>query len=193
MTTPPDLLLPARTGLPADIAYLRATWPAPTWHGHGNFGELAAFWLQVHASLREQGEALAQVMAAFRERRTDPQSFQRLFVPRLNHFLQHLNGHHQIEDAAYFPKFRALDPRMVAGFDLLGSDHVIIHEALTGSIDTARRLLAALPGDDDARRRATNDHAAAADRLRALLDRHLADEEELVIPAMLEHGERSVG
>lgn len=107
MTTPPDLLLPVRAGLPADIAYLRAGWPAPSWRGHGNFGELSAFWLQVHASLREQSEALRQVMAAFRERRTDPASFQRLFVPRLNHFLQHLNGHHQIEDAAYFNSARS--------------------------------------------------------------------------------------
>lgn len=82
---------------------------------------------------------------------------------------------------------------MAAGFDLLESDHVIIHDALTASIDTARALLAALPGDDATRQRATDDHADAADRLHLLLDRHLADEEELVIPAMLEHGERSVG
>ncbi|MEG3143238.1 hemerythrin domain-containing protein [Sphingomonas sp. RT2P30] len=193
MTIPPDLLLPDRTGLPAEIAYLRAAWPAPTWRGHDNFGELAAFWLRIHANLQEQGEALQRIVSSFRERRADAESFQRLFVPRLNHFLQHLNGHHQIEDAAYFPKFRALDPRMVAGFDLLESDHAIIHDALTASIDTARALLAALPGDDDTRRRATDRHAAAADRLHALLGRHLADEEELVIPAMLEHGERSVG
>ncbi|MDH7975380.1 hemerythrin domain-containing protein [Sphingomonas sp. AR_OL41] len=193
MTIPPDLLLPDRTGLPAEIAYLRATWPAPTWRAHDNFGELAAFWLRVHAHLREQGEALQRIVSSFREHRADAESFQRLFVPRLNHFLQHLNGHHQIEDAAYFPKFRALDPRMIAGFDLLESDHAIIHDALTASIDTARALLAALPGDDDTRRHMTDRHAEAADRLHALLGRHLADEEDLVIPAMLEHGERSVG
>mgnify|MGYP000181423240 CR=1 FL=1 len=35
-------------------------------------------------------------------------------------------------------------------------------------------------------------YAAASDRLLDLLIRHLADEEDLVIPAMLEHGERSL-
>jgi hemerythrin-like domain-containing protein len=190
--TPTDLLLPNRVGLSSDIAYLRAAYPPPGWRAHGNFGELAAFWLQVHDSLRTQGSALQQVMSVFREDRSDAAAFQRLFVPRLNHFLQHLHGHHQIEDAAYFPKFRALDPRMAAGFDLLESDHMIIHEALTALLDTARALLAALARDDDTRRHAADLHTDAADRLRALLHRHLSDEEELVIPAMLEHGERCV-
>lgn len=193
MTIPPDLLLPDRAGLPPDIAYLRAAYPSPAWRAHANFGELAAFWLHVHDSLREQGDALEEVVSTFRDGRSDAAAFQRRFVPALNHFLQHLNGHHQIEDAAYFPRFRALDPRMAAGFALLESDHAIVHEALTASLDTARALLAALPRDDGARRRATDIHADAADRLRALLRRHLSDEEELVIPAMLEHGERSVG
>jgi hemerythrin-like domain-containing protein len=193
MTTPPNQSLPDRPGLSSDIAYLRAAYPQPTWRTHGNFGELAAFWLQVHESLREQGAALQQVLAGFREGRSDAATFQRLFVPRLNHFLQHLNGHHQIEDAAYFPKFRALDPRMTPGFDLLEHDHAIIHDALTASVDTARALLAALSGADDTRRSATDRHAGAAGRLHTLLARHLSDEEELVIPAMLEHGERSVG
>jgi Hemerythrin HHE cation binding domain len=194
MTTPPPALqLPDRAGLPADIAFLRDTHPQPTWRTHRNFGELTAFWLQVHDSLREQGGALQQVVAAFQENPSDAPAFQQLFVPRLNHFLQHLGGHHQIEDAAYFPKFRALDPRMVAGFDLLENDHEIIHAALLASVDSARALLAALPANLDARRRAADLHADAAGRLHTLLLRHLSDEEELVIPAMLEHGERSVG
>lgn len=190
---PPDLSLPTRPGLSADIAFLRAAYPQPTWRAHGNFGELAAFWLQVHDGLRQQGEALRHVTTAFREGTSDADGFSRQFVPQFNHFLQHLTGHHQIEDAAYFPRFRALDRRMVAGFDLLEHDHQLIHEALLGSVDSARALLAALPGAIDARRRAADLHAETTDRLHTLLARHLADEEELVIPAMLEHGERSVG
>lgn len=192
MTTPTDLLLPNRAGLSSDLAFLRALHPHETWRAHRNFGELSAFWLQVHGSLREQGDALEQVVSTFRDGRSDAAAFQHLFVPALNHFLQHLNGHHQIEDAAYFPKFRALDPRMAAGFALLESDHAIIHQALTASLDTARALLAALPRGDDTRRRATDRHADAANRLRVLLGQHLSDEEELVIPALLEHGERSI-
>ena len=81
---------------------------------------------------------------------------------------------------------------MVAGFDLLETDHGVIHEALLASADGARELLTAMARDDDTRRRAADAYANRADALLALLLRHLADEEDLVIPAMLAHGERSV-
>lgn len=185
--------LAARTGIPDDLAYLRASYPKPDWRQHANFGELSAFWLHVHDSLRAHGAELGRLTTAFREGRLDPASFQRAFVPRLNQFLQHLNGHHQIEDHAYFPKFRTLDARMVAGFDLLEADHHLIHEALLASAHSAQALLTALPRGADASRPAADSYAGDADRLLALLVRHLADEEDLVLPAMLHHGERSVG
>ncbi|WP_242184343.1 hemerythrin domain-containing protein [Sphingomonas sp. CARO-RG-8B-R24-01] len=186
-------LLANRLGIPDTIAYLRKTYPSPTWREHHNFGELADFWLRVHASLREQGGQLQKITEAFREGTLDATTFQRTFVPRFNHFLQHLEGHHQIEDAAYFPKFRALDPRMQTGFDLLENDHQLIHGALLSALEHARLVVAALPRGADSVRSASDDYAVSTNRLMALLARHLADEEDLVIPAMLEHGERSVG
>ena len=149
--------------------------------------------MQVHDSLRKHGRELGRVTDIFREGRLGAADFQRAFVPRLNHFLQHLNGHHQIEDSAYFPRFRALDPRMAAGFDILENDHGVIHESLLASADCARRLIASLGQAGDERSRAVDAYAAAAEQLLALLVRHLSDEEDLVIPAILEHGERSIG
>ena len=186
-------LLTNRLGLPGTIAYLRDTYPAPQWRQHHNFGELAAFWLEVHASLREQGGQLQQITLAFREGVLDPTAFQQAFVPRFNHFLEHLEGHHRIEDTAYFPKFRALDPRMQPGFDLLENDHELIHGALMTSFDAARQLVATLPRSAALARSASDSFADATDRLTRLLARHLEDEEDLVIPAMLEHGERNLG
>jgi hemerythrin-like domain-containing protein len=139
------------------------------------------------------GAELGQLTTTFREGRLDPGHFQRAFVPRLNQFLQHLNGHHQIEDHAYFPKFRTLDARMVAGFDLLEADHRLIHEALLASARSGQALLITLPRGADASRAAADSYAGDAEHLLALLARHLADEEDLVLPAMLHHGERSVG
>ena len=131
-------------------------------------------------------------MRAFREGRQDVATFQRSFVRRLNHFLKHLNGHHQIEDSAYFPRFRALDPRMVAGFDLLENDHELIHQRLLDTVDSARGLLGALDKAEDARRSAADAYARRSEDLLKLLLQHLSDEEDLVIPAILEHGERRV-
>lgn len=191
---PADLQLPTRRGLPDDIAYLRGAYPRPLWRDHANYGELADFWLHMHDSLRGQGAQLKQATDAFAQGRWPVgANFPSVFVPGFNQFLGHLNGHHQIEDSAYFPKFRALDPRMAAGFAILEADHGLIHEQIVASVDAARALLEAVAQGGDAQRYAADAYSAAADRLLDLLGRHLADEEELVIPGMLEHGERSLG
>ncbi|MEN2786110.1 hemerythrin domain-containing protein [Sphingomonas qilianensis] len=191
-SSPAALVLGARGGLPDDIAFLRAPYPRGGWRAHAGFGQLADFWLQVHASLRHEGGEVARIVDAFREQRIDAAQLQRAFVPGLDGFLQHLDQHHRIEDAAYFPRFRQLDDRLVIGFDLLEGDHQIIHQQLIATVAQARGLISALalPGDDA--RRAADLYAADAGKLLHLLLQHLADEEELVIPAMLKHGERTL-
>jgi hemerythrin-like domain-containing protein len=183
--------LATRGAIGDDLAYLRAAYPQPDWRAHANFGQLADFWLHIHASLRAEAAAVETSLTAFRDGKLDAQAFQRRFVPDLNRFLQHLNGHHQVEDHAYFPKFRALDPRMARGFDLLDADHHAIHDELEHNVAGARTLLAALAGSG-AVDCAAADYAERSRALLAMLNRHLADEEDLVIPAMLEHGERRV-
>jgi iron-sulfur cluster repair protein YtfE (RIC family) len=187
-----DLSLETRAGLPDTLAYLRASFPQADWRKHPNFGELSAFWLQVHDQLRGQGTALNEATSDYRKGGLDPVRFRQYFGPALSHFLQHLDGHHQIEDRFYFPRFRALDDRMVAGFELLERDHEMIHEALLATVESANSFLRTPEAGDEARRTAEA-YAAAADRLLALLTRHLADEEDLIIPAMLHHGEQRVG
>lgn len=182
--------LAERTGIDDSVAYLRSVHPQAGWRGHANFGQLAKFWLHVHESLRGEGADALGVVDRFRNRELDSQTFQRAFVPRLNGFLTHLEQHHQIEDSAYFPKFKAIDPRMVAAFDLLEADHALIHDLLLRTVTDARALLAALAHPGDAGLRAADAYVLGADRFLALMLRHLADEEEIVIPALLEHGER---
>jgi hemerythrin-like domain-containing protein len=188
-----DFPLESRNGLPDALAYLRGSYPRGDWRAHSNFGDLSNFWLQIHDHLREQGGALDQATTDFREGRVDADRYRQVFVPNLNRFLGHLNAHHQIEDYQYFPKFRALDPRMVAGFDLLERDHRHIHEALLASAESANGFLQAFETGEDAARPAADAYAVAAERLLTMLRRHLADEEDLIVPAMLHHGERQVG
>jgi hypothetical protein len=190
MLVPSELLLPNRSGLPDEIAYLRAKYPVLDWPEHPNFGDVSAFWLHVHDSLRQQGGHLKQLTYAFREGQVGAADFQRLFAPQLRRFLHHLEGHHQVEDHAYFPRFRALDRRMIVGFDLLENDHTIIDEKLRASAASAQKLVAVLSQVGDALRYAADTYADDSDQLLDWLLRHLSDEEDLVIPAMLEHSER---
>jgi hypothetical protein len=103
-----------------------------------------------------------------------------------------LHGHHQVEDHIYFPKFRALDPRMAKGFDLLERDHKTIHKALVTSAKSSREFVESIGQGSDTSRSAGDAYSTDSDLLLALLHRHLADEGDLIVPAMLHFGERSV-
>ena len=191
MTEPPrsPLRLGERDGLSSDIAFLRADYPSDGWRMHSNFGQLSRFWLHVHASLRHEGSEVSHIVDAFRDRQIDARQLRSTFVPRLNGFLQHLDQHHKIEDSVYFPKFRQLDQRLVVGFDLLEADHELIHQHLVTTVEHAHGLLSALAIPGDGAYRAADTYANEAKTLLDLLLQHLADEEDLVIPAMLKHGE----
>ncbi|WP_233543944.1 hemerythrin domain-containing protein [Salinisphaera sp. Q1T1-3] len=128
--------------------------------------------------------------ADFRAGHLRAAEFQQRFMPQLAHHLQHLDGHHRIEDDHYFPLFRRLDRRFERGFDLLENDHDVIHDDLRRVAASGRALMQELARGADAGQRAADRYADDAERLLHVLDRHLIDEEDLVIPAMLEHGER---
>jgi hemerythrin-like domain-containing protein len=184
-----DLDLASRTGLPESIAYLRRRFPAAEWRASPRYGQLARRWQHVHEGLRGEGGSLQVLTEAFANGQRPPEAFRREFTTLLGSHLNHLQLHHQMEDQFYFPRFRSLDERMVAGFDLLERDHEQIHHQLEQSAMAATRLLESLNSDREAQKVSTESFAARAAKLLALLDRHLSDEEDLVIPALLEHGE----
>ena len=57
---------------------------------------------------------------------------------------------------------------------------------------TANEFLRALEGDEDARRFAADAYANENERLVAMLARHLDDEEDLIIPLILDRGHREL-
>ena len=167
-------------------------YPREVWPGHQNLGEMACFWLDRHESFRRLGAALQNATADFREGALAPDRFRRSFAPRLQLFLQSLEGHHQIEDHHFFPVFRAAEKRLQRGFEVLEQDHETIHEAIVTAVETANALLTAIDGDVDVLRRASEGYAEASDRLIARLHRHLGDEEDLIVPVILDQGERTL-
>jgi iron-sulfur cluster repair protein YtfE (RIC family) len=187
-----DLALDTRAGWPPDLRVLAERYPREVWTGHANLGEMARFWLQRHDMFREVGQALEQAAAAFRAGTATAQDFRAWFPPRLQFFLEQLHAHHQVEDLHFFPVFQAAEARLARGFTVLEADHRVIHEAIVGAVETANAFIKA-PGDADALRRTGESYAAAGDALLAKLRRHLGDEEDLIIPLILDRGERALG
>jgi iron-sulfur cluster repair protein YtfE (RIC family) len=187
-----DLALDRRAGWPSDLRVLADRYPRDVWTGHANLGEMAKFWLQRHDMFREIAAALEHAAAAFREGTAGAQDFRAWFPPRLQFFLQQLHAHHQVEDLHFFPLFQAAEARLARGFTVLEADHRVIHEAIVGAVETANAFLATSP-DADGLRRAGDRYAAAGDALTDKLKRHLRDEEDLIIPLILDRGEGALG
>lgn len=188
-----NLELERRPGLPEDLRFLAAKYPRESWLEHDNIHGMASMWLQRHDMFRELGGVLSGVIGDYREGRSDAPAFAALFAPRLQFFLGQLDGHHRVEDHHYFPAFARVETRLKRGFDILDADHHTIHEGLERNADAANIFLRALQENEDRQRFAADVYADENARLVAMLTRHLADEEDLIIPLILEKGDRALG
>jgi hemerythrin-like domain-containing protein len=187
------LALARREGWPDDLCVLLARYPREQWQGHANLGGMARFWLSRHAMFRELAGMIREIETQFRSGRLPPVEFPRVLVPRLQFLLSQLDVHHQIEDHHYFPIFRAADERLARGFDVLERDHHAIHGDMAHVAEAANALLRALSGDAETLRRRGDEYAAASSALLKGLARHLDDEEDLIVPLILDRGEEALG
>jgi iron-sulfur cluster repair protein YtfE (RIC family) len=187
------LALARRTGWPEDLRVLIARYPREQWETHANLGDMARFWLSRHAMFRELSAGIEAITIHFRAGRLSALQFAREFTPRLQFMLDQLNIHHQIEDLHYFPIFREADSRLARGFDVLEADHHHIHGDMARTAATANALLQALQAGGDTPVRCGDAYADASGALLKGLIRHLYDEEDLIVPLILERGEEALG
>lgn len=185
--------LDTRPGWPKTLRFLLDRYPREQWMQHGNLGLMARFWLDRHAMFRDLGGALDAATQKFRDGTVTPREFQSWFPPRLQFFLQQLHAHHQIEDHHYFPIFRAAETRLANGFEVLEKDHEVLHQGIMRSIDTANEFLNCLNSDADRMRAAGDDYATVNEDLLKKMLRHLNDEEDLIIPLILDRSEQKLG
>ena len=204
------LALGVRQGLPVALRVLADKYPRDMWAGHSNIGEMARFWLQRHDMFREIGGILRHCMDAYRAGEADAAAFQGQLIRPLQFFLTELNSHHQVEDYHYFPHFRAADARLSPGFAILDADHHAIHDSIEQTVAAANAMLKAfstqqagssllsasgapIQKTSDTFRKAVDDYAHVSERLIAQAVAHLIDEEDLIIPLILERGEEAFG
>lgn len=177
--TDPDLTLAARAGLPDALRCLVQEIPREGWRAHPHFGGMVEFWLDRHLMFRRLLTALEADVQALDG---GTLSFE-TYAPRLSRYggmlLNELHGHHQIEDQHYFPHLARLDARVERGFDLLEADHQEMDALLHGMAGAANAVLqGGAPG-------VFADHLDGFGRM---LNRHLEDEEEIVVPVILKSG-----
>ncbi|HEV7256128.1 MAG TPA: hemerythrin domain-containing protein [Mesorhizobium sp.] len=186
-----NLDLAARSGLPDALRVLLAEYPREAWEADPNFAGLVAMWLDRHLFFRRLVGLMREDAEALLDSRMDPQAW----APRVSRlggqFVDHLHGHHQIEDQHYFPLLVKRDARLEQGFAILDRDHHALDAHLNAFVEDANLVLRALQVEDF-RTHAGRFHTGLQ-RLEGFLDRHLTDEEELVVPVILRDGESALG
>ena len=174
-----------RQGLPDALRVLLDTLPRSGWEAHPNFSGLIRFWLDRHLMFREVLGRLRTGSALYLDGRADPRRHGAETARYAGFLLNELHGHHGIEDHHYFPALVGLDGRLVRGFVLLDADHQALDGHIHAMAATTNAFLGRL-GEADARDRGADLDAALA-RFEGFLDRHLTDEEDLVVPVILTH------
>ena len=179
-----DLSLGTRAALPEALRVLVKAMPQASWSAHPNFGGMTQFWLERHAAFRQLTDHIAADAGSFAAGDMAPEDY----APRLYRYastlLGELHGHHSIEDAHYFPQLRRLEPSVAHGFDLLEADHKDLDARLHAFATEVNGLLQAAQSGS-LTRDAVEPFVGSVAAFQRVLDRHLVDEEEIVIPALL--------
>lgn len=180
-----DLALADRAGLPDDLRVLLAEFPRDGWAAHPDFNGLVAFWLDRHGEFRRLLSVMKTDAESIIGHGMDAAAYRQRLSRTGSTFLQHLTGHHQIEDDHYFPQLAAMEHRLQRGFDMLDCDHHDLEGWLKRFADGANAALGA--ADDAALREAVAGFRGGLKGLGRMLDRHLTDEEDLILPVILKH------
>ncbi len=183
-----DLALTARHRLPDPLRVLVETYPRLEWEAHPHFTELTRFWLQMHLGFRQMQGLLVDETQGFLDRGREPRAYAQGLARLASRYLNELHGHHNIEDHHFFPIMKTLDTRIAWGFDLLDADHQAMDGVIQQMAESTNAVLRAVRdgAPAEAASGALLGHLQGFGRM---LDRHLTDEEELVVPVILDHPE----
>jgi len=179
-----DSTLETRRKLPEHLRVLAEKYPRDGWETHSNFDQMTRFWLDRHLMFRDLMQKVQDQTQAYLDGQAP--RFGPDIARYTGFFLNQLHGHHNIEDHHYFPVFNQLDSRLIRAFDILDSDHHALDGHIHGLADKTNAVLQRIQAGQDARIAADAllDAQVGFDRF---LNRHLFDEEEIIVPLVLEY------
>jgi hypothetical protein len=174
---------------PPDLGWLLERHPRATWPTAGSSS--AAFWLEVHEQLRRDAAGLELAADDYAHGRSSAAQLAAIAAPRLRGLIARMHGHHQIEDSTYFPAFRRTEPRLGAGFDRLERGHSELNRGADAALAALAELRAAAESSAEhaTLRLAAGRYVEAAAALCRELLSHLEDEENLVVPLLIDRGD----
>ena len=187
-----NLALAERDQLPDALRILLADYPREGWETDPGFDGLIRFWLDRHIMFRRLMAELRSGTEALLDRKMDDQRFVAMTSRYGGMFVNGLHEHHMIEDTHYFPKLVQQDARIEKGFAILDQDHHDLDVFLSGFVERANEVIGTAT-DRDKLHTSAGRFGEELTLLERLLDRHLVDEEELIVPVILRYGAQGIG
>ena len=178
---PPILHLPrhADSLLDAEWLFLHDQL-APDYWFKPEYAYKTSTWLTMHSRIQQRQKRLQQASIAYQNNTLDWASYKSQTLRQLSSHIDHLHGHHSIEDGQYFPRFVKNYPQLAAGFAILDHDHHHLNAALHDLQQNGSKLYRTT--EEDQQLAETLDQQLG--QIGILLSRHLSDEEDLVIPIL---------
>jgi hypothetical protein len=179
----PEHHLARRSGLTEELRRLLFDVPKDEWSNHQNYWRGAEMWQGIHRSLLHESGLFVSGLEKLADLPKDEMQSGLLLndLRQLGgHLIGHAHVHHHVEDDHYFPRFKQVFPQLARPIDLLDCDHRVLEDTLD-AVEHHVRALYAESADRDRIGAALKD----AGQLDRILNRHLEDEEDIVIPALL--------
>ena len=165
--------------LEADWLFLYNKLPPDQWFA-ADYAYKTSGWLKVHTNIRKRQRILTQISEAYIDGEFDWAEYRSQILKRINMHVLKLHQHHGVEDEGFFPEFVSMYPKLAPAFEILGHDHEYLN-----------KLLDTLQVQNDQLARSEDEDKALAEALHKtleavtdLLQQHLTDEEDLVIPIL---------
>ena len=184
--------LTKRKKLPDAVRVLMAEYPREGWPDDPGFAGLVQFWLDRHLMFRRLMDEMGSATEALLDRKIDNNRYAGVLSRYGGMFVNGLHEHHTIEDRYYFPKLQAKDKRVARGFEILDKDHHALDGLLADFVGGANSVIHTA-ADPAKLHEAAGGFQKELRKLEKLLDRHLVDEEELVVPVILKYGSAGLG
>ena len=176
-----------RAGLPTEFQTLLHDYPREAWKTHPNFADAIQHWLDVHLYFKRMGAILTKETQSFLDQKRTANEFGARLGHYGNEMVQHLHNHHHWEDHDYFPELSAADNRFDAGLDMLETDHTEMDKILDDFTQVGNRTLKLSELDPAKAYEEAGKLLVTTQAIQKFLTRHLADEEDLIVPILLHH------
>lgn len=179
-----------RNGLPDNLRELLKKYPRDTWGDDILNGNWVGYWLGRHSVFKEISLAINQSLQKILDNNISINKFLNDYVQLMNLMLKNLNSHHTVEDNYIFPKFSQKIEKFSYGLDLLENDHHLIHSCIDNVILEGNSLIKTINNNKTLDiKKVVGSYKVVNDEFNKLLMAHLNDEEDLLIPLVVKHGE----